>query len=94
MEESDDPDPPDERDGILRPLEEDDDDDDGVSTLTPSLVSSSIPSLNSQIARMRQYWGYNGSNGSIDYEPPPVPPRRDDSAKFSNSSFENYGWSV
>jgi len=95
MEESDDPDPSDERDGILRPLEEeDDDDDDGVSTLTPSLVSSSIPSLNSQIARMRQYLGYNGSNGSIDYEPPPVPPRRDDSAKFSNSSFENYGWSV
>ena len=81
---------PEERDGIMMPLE---DANDGVSTLTPSLLSS-IPSFNSHLARMR-YWGYDGSNGSIDYEPPPVPPRHDDSPRFSNgSSLENYGWSV
>ncbi|CAJ1966280.1 unnamed protein product [Cylindrotheca closterium] len=81
---------PEERDGIMMPLEENHD---GVSTLTPSLLSS-MPSFNSHLARMR-YWGYDGSNGSIDYEPPPVPPRHDNSARFSTgSSLENYGWSV
>lgn len=90
-EENNDP-TPEERDGIMRPLEQLGDDD-GVSTLTPSLVSS-IPSITSHLARMREQWGYNGSNGSIDYEPPPVPPRKD-SAHFSHaSSLENYGWSV
>ncbi|KAL3930099.1 MAG: hypothetical protein SGBAC_011913 [Bacillariaceae sp.] len=83
---------PEERDGIMQPLE-DNNNNDGVSTLTPSLVSS-LPSFNSHLARMR-YWGYNGSNASIDYEPPPVPTRNQESARFSNgSSMENYGWSV
>jgi len=81
-------DPPEERDGIMLPLEEND----GMSTLTPSMLSS-LPSFNSHLGRMR-YWGYNGSNGSIDYEPPPVPPRHESGRFSTGSSLENYGWSV
>jgi len=74
-----------EADGILRPLE---DDNDGLSSLTPS-----FPSCNSHLSRLR-YWGYNGSRGSGEYEPPPVPTRHDSGVFATTSNLDNYGYSV